>query len=226
VKRIILLRTQAHKEFAMKIAVVAATGKIGRHIVQQALQKGHEVTAIVRSDKNLPVELKGAAVSVATFEKDSLVNALRGHDAIISAYGPTPEATAALSDAAHKLIAAVREAGLRRLVVVGGAGSLEVAPGLQLVDTPEFPAAYKAVALAHRDALAVYRAASNLDWTFFSPAAEIGPGEIRGRYRTGENNLLVDGEGRSRISYGDYAAAVVAEVEQPRYVQTVATAAY
>jgi len=210
----------------MKIAIVAATGKIGRNIVQQALRNGHEVTAIVRKDKDLPPELKGAKISVAALEKNSLVQSLRGHDAVISAYGPTPETTAALSDTARTLIAAVREAGLRRLVVVGGAGSLEVAPGLQLVDTPEFPAAYKAVALAHRDALAVYRTATDLDWTFFSPAAEIGPGETLGRYRTGENKLLADAEGRSRISYGDYAAAVVAEVEQPRYIRTVATAAY
>ena len=210
----------------MKIAIVAATGKIGRNIVQQALQKGHEVTAIVRSDKDLPAELKGAKVVVAALEKTSLAKVLRGHDAVISAYGPAPEATAALSDTSHTLIAAVREAGLRRLVVVGGAGSLEVAPGVQLVDIPEFPAAYKTVALAHREALAIYRAASDIDWTFFSPAAEIGPGEVRGHYRTGEKKLLVDGEGNSRISYGDYAAAVVAEVEQPRYVQTIATAAY
>jgi putative NADH-flavin reductase len=210
----------------MKIAIVAATGKIGRNIVQQALRNGHEVTAIVRSDKDLPVELKGAKVTVAALEKAALAKALRGHDAVISAYGPAPEATAALSDTARTLIAAVREAGLHRLVVVGGAGSLEVAPGVQLVDIPEFPAAYKTVALAHREALAFYRTASDIDWTFFSPAAEIGPGETRGRYRTGEKNLLVDGEGHSRISYGDYAAAVVAEVEQPRYVGTIATAAY
>lgn len=210
----------------MKIAIVAATGNIGRNIVQQALQKGHEVTAIVRRDKDLPAELNGAKVVVAALEKASLAKLLRGQDAVISAYGPAPEATAALSDTARTLIDAVREAGLRRLVVVGGAGSLEVAPGVQLVDIPEFPAAYKTVALAHRDALAIYRAASDIDWTFFSPAAEIGPGETRGHYRTGEKKLLVDGEGRSRISYGDYAAAVVAEVEQPRYVQTIATASY
>lgn len=210
----------------MKIAIVAATGKIGRHVAQQALRNGHQVTAIVRSEQNLPSELKGATIAVAALGTPALAQALRGHDAVISAYGPAPDAPAALVEATRALLAAVRAAGLRRLVAVGGAGSLDVAPGLQLVDTPEFPAAYRPIALAHRDALAVYRSASDLDWTFYSPAAEIGPGEPRGHYRTGEGKLLVDGAGRSRIAYGDYAAALVAEVEQPRYVRSIATAAY
>jgi hypothetical protein len=210
----------------MKIAIIAATGKIGRHIAQQALRNGHQVTAIVRSDRELPPELQGAKISVAALETEALAQVLRGHDAVISAYGPTPDATATLAETTRTLIAAVRSAGLRRLVAVGGAGSLEVAPGVQLVDVPEFPAAYKPVALAHREALEVYRTTKDLDWTFFSPAAEIGPGETRGHYRTGEGKLLVDGEGRSRIAYGDYAAAVIAEVEHPRYIRTIATAAY
>lgn len=210
----------------MKIAIIAATGKIGRHIVQQALRNGHQVSAIVRSEAALPPELKGAKVLLSPLEPVALGKVLRGHDAVISAYGPAPDAPATLADATRTVIAAVREAGVRRLVVVGGAGSLEVAPGVQLVDTPEFPAAYKPIALAHRDALAIYRTATDLDWTFFSPAAEIGPGETRGQYRSGGSQLLVDAEGRSRIAYGDYAAALLAEVEQPRHVREVSTAAY
>lgn len=210
----------------MKIAIVAATGKIGRQIVQQALRNGHEVTAIVRSKAALPPELQGARIVVAPLQAAALSQALRGHDAVISAYGPAPDAPGTLSEVTRTLIAAAREAGVRRLVAVGGAGSLEVAPGMQLVDTPQFPAAYKAVALAHRDALAVYQDVGDLDWTFFSPAAEIGPGEARGRFRTGEKKLLTDASGHSRISYVDYAAAVVAEVERPQFIRTIATAAY
>lgn len=210
----------------MKLAIVAATGKIGRHIVQQALHKGHQVTAVVRSDAALPPELEGAKRVLAPLRIAELAEALKGHDAVISAFGPAQDAPGTLLEATRTLIAATREAGVRRLVVVGGAGSLEVAPGVQLVDTPEFPAAYKPIALAHREALAIYRAATDLDWTFFSPAAEIGPGETRGHYRSGGQQLLVDAEGRSRIAYGDYAAALVAEVEQPRHVRGIATAAY
>jgi hypothetical protein len=120
----------------------------------------------------------------------------------------------------------VRAAGLKRLVVVGGAGSLEVAPGKQLVDTEGFPDVYKAVALAHRDALAFYRTVSDLDWTFFSPAALIAPGERTGTFRTGTDTLLVDAEGNSRISAEDYAVAFVDELEQGRFIRKIATVAY
>ena len=167
----------------MKIALVAATGKIGLQIAKTLLARGHEVTAIVRSAGKLPAELDGVRIVVAPLDDiDALAAAMRGHDALASAFGPAPDDTASLSTTATALVAAARKAGVKRLIVVGGAGSLEVAPGLQLVDTPEFPAAYKAVALAHRDALSIYQAANDLDWTFYSPAAQIGPGEKRGGY--------------------------------------------
>jgi putative NADH-flavin reductase len=111
-------------------------------------------------------------------------------------------------------------------VVVGGAGSLEVAPGVQLVDTPDFPAPYKPYALAHREALAVFKAADDLAWTFFSSTAEIGPGEQRGVFRTGDRTLIVGANGHSEISNPDYADAFVSEIEQPRFIQQIATAAY
>ena len=117
------------------------------------------------------------------------------------------------------------QARVDRLVVVGGAGSLEVAPGVQLVDTPEFPAAWKGIALAHRDALAVYRGAA-LDWTYISPAALIGPGERTGQYRTGTDQLLTDKEGESRISVEDFAVAFVDEIENQRFARQRMTVAY
>ncbi|HLZ57791.1 MAG TPA: NAD(P)H-binding protein, partial [Ktedonosporobacter sp.] len=110
-------------------------------------------------------------------------------------------------------------------IVVGGAGSLEVAPGLHLVDTPDFPAAWKPTALAHRDALEVYRKA-NLDWTYVSPAALIAPGERTGTYRTGTDKLLTDEKGESRISAEDYAIAILDEVEHPHFIRRRFTVAY
>lgn len=211
----------------MKIALVAATGKIGRQIAQQAIARGHEVTAVVRRDTDLPPELAGARLVIAPLDDhDALVAAIRGNDVLASAYGPAPGAEATLSGIADGLIAAARDAGIRRLIVVGGAGSLEVAPGVQLVDTPDFPAAYKPVALAHRDALKRYRTADDLDWTFYSPAAQIGPGEKRGVFRSQANAFLADADGNSAISYADYADAFVGEIEQPQYPKNIATVAY
>ncbi len=211
----------------MKIALVAATGKIGRHIAARAIAHGHDVTAIVRRDGDLPAELDGARIVIAPLDDhDALVAAVRGHDVLASAYGPQPGAESTLADVSDALIAAAREAGIPRLVVVGGAGSLEVAPGVQLVDVPDFPAAYKPVALAHREALQRYQAADDLAWTFFSPAAEIGPGEARGQFRTQVGALLSDANGKSAISHADYADAFVAEIEQARHPRQIITAAY
>ncbi|MBD9376775.1 MULTISPECIES: NAD(P)-dependent oxidoreductase [Pseudoxanthomonas] len=211
----------------MKIALAAATGKIGRQIAAQAIARGHDVTAIVRRDTDLPPELDGARIVIAPLDDaDALVAAVRGHDVLASAYGPQPGAESSLADVSDALIAAAREAGIPRVVVVGGAGSLQVAPGVQLVDVPDFPAAYKPVALAHRDALKRYQAADDLAWTFFSPAAEIGPGEARGQFRTQVGALLADADGKSAISYADYAEAFVAELEQARHPRQIITAAY
>lgn len=211
----------------MKIALVAATGKIGRQIAQQALARGHQVTAIVRRTTDVPAELEGARLVVAALDDhEALVAAARGHDVLASAYGPAPGDYASLSRVADALIAAARDAGIRRLVVVGGAGSLEIAPGVQLVDAPDFPDAYKPYALAHRDALKRFQTTDDLDWTFYSPAAEIGPGERRGQFRTQAQALLANVEGKSEISYADYADAFVNEIEQPHFIRQIATAAY
>lgn len=211
----------------MKIALVAATGKIGRQIARTALDRGHAVTAVARRDGALPEELAGArAVVAALDDPPALAAAVRGHDVLASAFGPDGPDVAALARTAAALVAAARAAGIRRLIVVGGAGSLEVAPGVQLVDTPGFPDAYRPAALAHREALAVYRAAPDLDWTFYAPAAEIGPGPRLGHYRSQARTLLVDEAGRSRIAYPDYADAFVDEIEHPRYLREIATAAY
>ncbi len=210
----------------MKLALFGITGRIGSRIALEALARGHRVTAVVRDPARLPFshELL-TAVTGDVLDPAGIAAAVAGHDAVLSAIGPTVESKAEmLVQAAVSLVAGLKRACVRRLVV-GGAGSLEVAPGLQLVDTTDFPKDLLAPALAHRDALDVYRTA-DLDWTFVSPATLIEPGERSGRYRTGTDQLLTDEKGMSRISMEDYAVAFIDEVEQPRFIRRRMTVAY
>lgn len=207
----------------MQIVVFGATGLVGQRIVREALERGHSVVGIVRdparSDAPDPrVQLvQGDATDAA-----SVAHVVRGADAVVSAVSPRPGTTGhapSLAAAARGLIAGLTQAGVTRLVVVGGASTLEVAPGVALLDTSEFPAAYRPEAEEGRAALAIYRAeAGALDWTFISPAVEIGPGERTGSYRTTIDQLLTDAQGNSTISYEDYAVAVLDELERPQHV--------
>lgn len=210
----------------LKIALFGATGMIGSRIAARALARGHAVTALVRQAR--PIEGLPALRVVAAdlFDTAASVQQVKGFDVIASAYGPAREDASKVVDATRALISVAREAGVKRLVAVGGAGSLEVAPGKQLVDTEGFPEAYKAVALAHREALSIYRTATDLDWTFFAPAAIIAPGVETGSFRTGADTLIVDANGESKISVEDYAIAFVDEIEAGRFVRRIATTAY
>ncbi|MEZ0605335.1 NAD(P)-dependent oxidoreductase [Paraburkholderia sp. IW21] len=210
----------------LKIALFGATGTIGSRIAAEAARRGHQVTALARNPARVPADVANLKAAQADLlDAASVGVAVRGHDVVASAYAPPQGDLAALTKATHALVDGVRAAGLKRLVVVGGAGSLDVA-GKQLVDTDGFPDAYKAIALAHRDAFDYYRGITDLDWTFFAPAALIAPGERTGKFRTGANALLADTEGNSRISAEDYAIAFVDELEQGRFVRQIATAAY
>jgi len=218
----------------MRIALFGASGTIGRRIAAEALQRGHGVTAVVRD----PTRFAKPADTLDVVKGDildpaSVAAAVRGQDAVISAVGPAHTGDVRpqmLVDAARSLIAGLQRAGVRRLGVVGGAGSLEVALGVQLVDTPGFPAAWRPVALAHRDALTVYRATpaapTGLDWTYFSPAALIEPWERTGTYRIGTDQLLTDAKGESRISAEDFAVAVLDELERGAHPRQRITVAY
>ncbi|MDR9053617.1 NAD(P)-dependent oxidoreductase [Burkholderia multivorans] len=209
---------------SLNIALFGATGMIGSRIAAEAARRGHRVTALSRRP--------GAAGDGSTakaadlFDPASVAAALPGHDVVASAYGPKQDDAANVVAAVKALVEGARRAGLKRVVVVGGAGSLEVAPGKQLVDTEGFPAEYKAVALAHRDALDYLKTVDDLDWTFFAPAALIAPGERTGTFRTGTGKLIVDANGDSRISAEDYAVAFVDALEQRRFVREIATVAY
>jgi putative NADH-flavin reductase len=208
----------------VNVVLYGASGMIGSRILKELLQRGHKVTAVVRNPGNMPVA-GASAVKGDVLEPASVAATAKGADAVVSAYAPPKGDEPVLSAAVIALLEGVEAAGLRRLIIVGGAGSLEVAPGVQLVDTPNFPDAYKDIALAHRDVLPLLRE-SSLDWTCLSPAAFIQPGERTGKFRLGGTQLVTDENGESRISAEDYAVALVDELENPRHVRQQFTLAY
>jgi uncharacterized protein len=216
----------------MKVVLYGATGMIGSRILKELLARGHTVTAVMRDPSalapqpNLKIE-KGDLLDAASIAKLAW-----GAEVVVSAYappvgpqGPDPAKVGQLVDATRSLIAGARRAGSPRIIMVGGAGSLEISPGLQIVDAPNFPEAYKPVALAHREAFYVLRD-SDLNWTYFSPAMMIQPGERTGKFRLGQNSLLSDANGNSSISAEDYAIALVDEVEQGRHTKQRFTIGY
>lgn len=216
----------------MKLALFGANGMAGSRIVSEALMRGHDVTAIVRDASRFSISGDRLTVVVGNvLDAESVAEIVRGNDAVISAAGPGA-ATANNSilardivTAAYSLIDGLSRADVNRLVVVGGAGSLEITPGVQLVDTPDFPEQYRPASLAHREALAVYKTA-DLDWTFISPAAEFEAGKRTGKFRLGSDMLVVDEQGKSRISAEDFAIALLDEVERPQFIRRRMTVAY
>jgi len=208
----------------MKIVVIGATGNIGRRIVKEALSRGHEVTGVVRDPAAVEApDPRVRLVKGDATRADDVARVIRGADAVVSAISPRPNPRGlpapSLAANARALIAGLRAAGVKRVLYVGGASSLEVAPGKALADQPDFPEAYQAEAREGREALAVWRTeADGLDWSYLSPAAEIGPGERTGNYRTTGDQLLVDAAGKSFISFEDYAVAVLDELERSPHV--------
>jgi putative NADH-flavin reductase len=212
----------------MKIAVFGASGRIGSRIVNEALNRGHDVTALVRHPENYTVIHEHLKVSKGDlFDSQGVETGAFDQDAVVCAYNNTKGAPpSTITELAVPLMKGLKQAHVKRLIIVGGAGSLEVAPGVQLVDTPGFPEAYKPTALAHREALKIYKKEKDLEWTYVSPAAEIAPGERTGKFRTGTNQLLTDAQGRSFISMEDFAVAIVDEIENPIHVRERFTMAY
>jgi uncharacterized protein len=203
----------------MNVALIGPTGHVGSRLLAELLRRGHEVTGIARHPEGLPSQPHLTVKRGDANDEDGVTALLRGHDAVISAgrfVSVNPRA----------LIAAVKKAGVPRLLVVGGAGSLEVAPGVQLVDTPEFPEAYKPESLAGRDFLHALRGERELNWTFLSPSATFAPGERTGTFRLGTDQLLIGADGESRISMEDFAIALVDELETPRHPRQRFTVGY
>lgn len=212
----------------MKIAVFGAAGRIGSRIVDEALRRGHEVSAVVRRPENYTKIHDHLRIAKADlFNSQDVESGAFDNDVVVCAYGPTHGAAiSSLTEIALPLINGVKQAGVKRLIIVGGAGSLEVAPGKQLVDQSVFPDAYKPTALAAREALKIYKQEKELDWTYISPSAEIYPGERTGKFRTGTTQLLTAADGKSHISMEDYAVAVLDEIENPMHPRAQMTVGY
>lgn len=209
-----------------QIALFGSTGMIGQRILNEALARGHKITAIVRDASRAPLHASNLSVKTGDVLKpESVAVAARGNEVVVSAFGPGNGDPQQFVTAAKALLEGVGAIQPARLIVVGGAGSLEVAPGVQLVDTPDFPPAWKKAASMARDALTVYRTAP-FDWTYVSPPMFIQPGTRTGKYRPGKDHLLKDEKGESRISAEDYAVAIVDEIEKPQHLRERFTVAY
>jgi putative NADH-flavin reductase len=202
----------------MKIAVLGASGRAGSEITRELASRGHQVLAIARKPDAIPSATGVTAVAGDASDPVALAALIRGSDAVVSAvHFDIPAAT---------LLKAVKDAGVPRLLVTGGAAGLEVAPGVRVIDSPSFPEEWKAGAQLGLAFLDDIRKEKDLDWTFFSPAALIEEGPRLGRYRLGGEQLVVDDKGESRISFADYAIAMADEVEQPKHSRARFTAAY
>lgn len=202
----------------MSIALIGASGNVGSHILKELSDRGYRVTAIARGARKIAKLPNVTPVEGDVTDERALIALLKGHDIVISAIHFT------VVDP-HTLIDAVKQAGAKRFLVVGGAGSLEVAPGVKLIDTPNFPAAFKEEAGKASDFLDLLRREKTLDWTFLSPSALFGAGERTGKFRLGQDQLLVNEKGSS-ISYADYAIAMVDEIAKPAHNRKRFTVGY
>jgi uncharacterized protein len=200
----------------MNVVVYGATGNSGSEIVKELLSRGHNVTAVARKVDSLKAE-EGLTVKTDDLSNvDAIAAIIKGADVVVSAYAPPPDDTDALLGVTERQIEAVKKAGQPRLLVVGGAGLLEVASGVTLIKSGYLPAEYLPIATSHEKALAVLRG-SDINWTYLSPAAYFVPGERTGKFRVGTTELVADAKGESRISFADYAIALVDEIEKPAH---------
>jgi len=212
---------------SMQLVIFGASGTLGTRLISEALIRGHEITAIARNvaplqERNRPIR----CVAGDATDPSSVAAVAADADAALSAVTQHAQ-PAMLVDAARALLEGLGRVGVERLVVAGGAGSLQVAGGQRLMDTPDFHEEWKPEAAAQADALAVYEAYDGpVQWSYVSPGALLEPGERTGRYRLGDDELLVDEQGRSRITMEDFAIAMLDEVENPRHAGRRFTAAH
>lgn len=203
----------------LRIAIVGATGNVGSRLVNEALGRGHVVTAITRNPESLSKRTDLVFASGDAGSPESLSQILKEHDVVISSVGFRVSK-------ADLLIDAVRRSGVKRYLVVGGAGSLEIAPGELLVNSPQFPAEYRDEALGGKAFLDTLRAAQDLDWTMLSPSALFVPGLRTGKFKLGQESLLTGVDGKSWITYEDFAVAMLDEIESPQHVRRRFTVGY
>jgi len=202
-----------------KIAIIGATGRAGSQLLEEALRRGHSVTAIARDTSKLGNRAGVVTKDVDVADGAALQAAVAGHDVVISAahFSTIP---------VNAIIDPVKKAGVKRLLVVGGAGSLLLPTGSKVIDSPGFPDAYRAEASAGGVYLDTLRQEKDLDWTFLSPSAEFVEGERTGQFRVGKDDLLVSAEGRSWITFADYAIALLDEVQTPKHSRQRFTVGY
>ena len=203
----------------MKIAVIGASGNAGSRITAELARRGHQVTAVARHPERIAPHANVTPAKGDVLDQAGLARLVTGHDAAISSVH-------FLASDPVKLIAAVSESKVGRYLVVGGAGSLEVSPGVRLVTTPSFPVAYKAEAEAGAAFLDLLRAEPELNWTFLSPSALFVAGQRTGKFRLGTDQLLTAADGKSWISFEDFAVALADEVERPAHIRRRFTVGY
>ena len=203
----------------MKIAVIGASGNAGSRITAELARRGHSVTAIARHPEKIAAQANVTPTRGDVMDQAGLARLLAGHDAAISSVH-------FLASDPAKLIGAAKESKVGRYLVVGGAGSLEVAPGVRLVTTPGFPVAYKAEAEKGAAFLDLLRAETELNWTFLSPSALFTAGERTGKFRLGTDQLLTAADGKSSISFEDFAVALADEIERPAHIRQRFTVGY
>ena len=213
----------------MKIALIGATGFVGKEILKEAVARGHAVTALVRNTDKVE-KLDGVnAVKADALDTAGLAAKVKGSHIVVSAYNPgwsNPDIKAIHIAASKAITDATRQAGIKRLIIIGGAGSLYAPDGSQFVDGPHFPAEYREGALGARQALNDLRGETALDWTFVSPPFSLAPGARTGKYRLGKDEPVFDAEGKSAISVSDLAVAILDEVERPQHVKQRFTVGY
>ena len=212
----------------MKIALFGASGMIGQRVAQEALSRGHEVTAIVRHPARVQFRHPQFTLTEGNaLDQERVTQVVAGHDVVVSAIKLTEQQpVSAVAKAAQSLLAGTKRAGVKRLLVVGGAGTMEVAPGVRALDVIPIPEEWKPEVTAKLEEWEVYRKNSDVDWTYFSPPVFIEPGERIGVYRLGNNQLVMNAQGECRISAEDYAVALLDELEQPRFVHQRFSVAY
>lgn len=210
----------------MKVALIGASGFVGSKILAEALQRGHQVTAIVRNPEKLDASQKNLTVKKTdVLQVDELAKILAGHDVVISSFNPARGVAGAhvfdLHVNGHKaIIAAARKSGVKRFLGVGGAASLKTPEGVELLDSPQFPAAYETFKPGIRGTRELYyllKQEPSLDWVFIAPSVVIAPGERTGKFRVGKDHVLYNDKGESKISLEDYAVAFVDEMERPKH---------
>jgi putative NADH-flavin reductase len=215
------LRTRS--KASMKVVLYGASGNAGSRILRELQIRGHNVTAVVRNPEKLPAGVKSLRDDLSNV--DRIAEIIHGADAVVSAYMPPQKDTDQLIPVTQHLIDAVRKGGNPRLIIVGGAASLEVAPGVTVLSSGHLPKEWVPIATSHAKALDLLKA-SDIRWTYFSPAGFFEPGARTGKFRLGKDQLVTDSKGESRISYEDYAIALVDELERPAHVQSRFTIGY